>query len=271
MNVFPPKRILVAFDFTDRTLAAWRYAEALARRVGASLEAVYVRPSFLGPEVVMPTALTAGERSSIRAEMASLLGRGRALHVEDGDVVLGILRAARARRAGLIVVGTAGLTGLARLRRSSVAEDLVRSSPVPVLTVRGEARLPKAVLAPVNLRSYSFQGLAAADRVARVLGGHVTLLHVTNGHPGRPLGRLLVESRGARSGPVALLTAPGAPVARILEAATRFDLVVLVAHRGGLLRAAILGTTAEQVLRRCPVPVLSVPPAPEGRRGPRRR
>lgn len=49
-----------------------------------------------------------------------------------------LVRAARGRKAGLIVMGTHGRTGLARLFLGSVAERVIGSAPCPVLTVRAK-------------------------------------------------------------------------------------------------------------------------------------
>jgi nucleotide-binding universal stress UspA family protein len=48
-----------------------------------------------------------------------------------------IVRAAKARRADLLVIGTHGRTGLARLFLGSVAARVAASATCPVLTVRG--------------------------------------------------------------------------------------------------------------------------------------
>jgi nucleotide-binding universal stress UspA family protein len=55
----------------------------------------------------------------------------------DGTPFDRIVRIARAEKAGLIVMGTHGRTGLGRFFLGSVAERVVATSPVPVLTVRG--------------------------------------------------------------------------------------------------------------------------------------
>ena len=47
-----------------------------------------------------------------------------------------ICRVAEERNSDLIVIGTHGRTGLARLLVGSVAEKVVRQAPCPVLTVR---------------------------------------------------------------------------------------------------------------------------------------
>ena len=49
-----------------------------------------------------------------------------------------IIRFARARRVDLVVMGTHGRTGLAKLFVGSVADRVVAAAPCPVLTVRGK-------------------------------------------------------------------------------------------------------------------------------------
>jgi nucleotide-binding universal stress UspA family protein len=48
-----------------------------------------------------------------------------------------IIRAARSAKADLIVIGTHGRTGLARLFLGSVASRVLAGARCPVLTVRG--------------------------------------------------------------------------------------------------------------------------------------
>ncbi len=52
-----------------------------------------------------------------------------------------ILEVAKEAQAGLIVMGTHGRTGLARLLLGSVAERVLREAACPVLTVKGPAAL----------------------------------------------------------------------------------------------------------------------------------
>ena len=70
--------------------------------------------------------------------------RGPLVVLEPGGILYqgvaadAIARAARAKRAKLIVMGTHGRTGLTRLLMGSVAERVVGTAPCPVLTVRGK-------------------------------------------------------------------------------------------------------------------------------------
>jgi nucleotide-binding universal stress UspA family protein len=61
--------------------------------------------------------------------------------VVDNDARDAILQAARAVRADLIVIGTHGRRGLSRVLLGSVAEDILRRAPCPVLAVRTETQL----------------------------------------------------------------------------------------------------------------------------------
>jgi nucleotide-binding universal stress UspA family protein len=58
--------------------------------------------------------------------------------VLEGTAADAIVRTARAKRANVIVMGTHGRSGLARLFMGSVAERVVGTAPCPVLTVRAK-------------------------------------------------------------------------------------------------------------------------------------
>lgn len=259
MNVFPPGRILVPLDFSRRSRAAWAYAAALAKRFACELEAVHVANFFQSHGDLIHVPMKDSELSELRSRLRREAPEATAIHVVEGAVAKGVLETAERRRVDLIVTATEGLTGLERLRLGSAAEEIVRRSRVPVLALHGRTKLPSSILAPVNMKAYSQEGAKYARLVSKAMKADLTAYHVRE--PGSAL----------RAKPRGLKTAEGDPVARILEEAERHDLVVLVAHRKGLFRDAILGTTAEQVLRRSPVPTLCVPPAepvsPGGRPG----
>jgi nucleotide-binding universal stress UspA family protein len=135
-----------------------------------------------------------------------------------------------------------------------------------VLTFRGAARDVRSILAPVNLEEYSIAGFTAAAEAARAWGATITILHVLPDLLGRTDARFRLEAavhslpedlRKAVAPKVTL--AAGQAVRRIASESARHDLVALVAHRKGLLRDAVLGTTAEQVLRLSRSPVLTLP------------
>jgi nucleotide-binding universal stress UspA family protein len=140
-----PKRILVPTDFSEPSEAALGYAVSLAQKLGASIHVVH---SFELPLVGFPDGVL-----TVPAEMASRIidaaqtaltriqekynAKGVTLEtsLEQADPREGILTATKKLGADLIVMGTHGRRGLSRALIGSVTEAVVRTAPVPVLTV----------------------------------------------------------------------------------------------------------------------------------------
>lgn len=115
-------------------------AASLAALLGARLVVMHV--AELPPGVSAPAYLTADtlERLGPFAEAARGLGAQVEIQVTFGAIVPSILDAAAASRADLIVIGTHGRTGLARIVLGSVAEGVAHKAHVPVMLVRRESR-----------------------------------------------------------------------------------------------------------------------------------
>ncbi len=138
--MLPIHTILHPTDFTDRSAHAFHLACALTRDYGARLVLLHV---------VMPTVAVYGEGALpldpevLAREAKEHLNRLEVpgadvraeRQIEEGDPATEILRVAREIHADLIVLGTHGRTGLARLLMGSVAEQVVRKAACPVLTV----------------------------------------------------------------------------------------------------------------------------------------
>lgn len=143
------RRIVIA---TDGSLVA-RHAVSVALDVAQSLKDV---PDLHAVAVVnyvtAPAGLSKappgapdllGEEADLAlqeaAEAASARGLSLQTHVLSGEVSDRILEFARENGADLIVAGTHGRRGLARTLLGSACEQLLRSSEIPVLTVRDPA------------------------------------------------------------------------------------------------------------------------------------
>jgi nucleotide-binding universal stress UspA family protein len=131
-------RILVPTDFSAPSEAAFAYGRKMADQFDAALHLLHIAENpFL-------RAAVGDRRSHEEAPMHWLEDRltdaerrrGAVAIVEQSDAPASeILRYAKSANIDLIVIGTHGRTGLARVVLGSVAEAVVRAAPCPVLTV----------------------------------------------------------------------------------------------------------------------------------------
>jgi nucleotide-binding universal stress UspA family protein len=152
--------ILVPLDGSERAETALPHAAALAERFGARIVLYRVvdppgpmmLPDAIGPAAGLPavpppmldTVQFAQEARDLTAEYLESRARElRALGLmvtglvgDVGDIAEQIVETARREVIDLIVMSTHGRTGLDRLLFGSVAEDVVRHAPVPVLLIR---------------------------------------------------------------------------------------------------------------------------------------
>jgi nucleotide-binding universal stress UspA family protein len=141
------KRILVPVDGSDTSTKALVAALQLARESGGAVRLVHaldelayvsayeysadlVRLAREQAEKVLQDGLEVAKSSGVPADIRLMEAPGQRL----GDLVAD---AALGWEADLVVVGTHGRRGMGRVLLGSGAEQVVRSSPVPVLTIRG--------------------------------------------------------------------------------------------------------------------------------------
>lgn len=144
-------RILVPIDFSTCSLAALEHALAMAARFGSSVDVLHVwsLPRTLGPgdALALPEHLheTVADFANTHAGqlldqiMVDLAGRVTVevrSRVHRGDAGAEIIRIAEQDGYDLVIMGTHGRSGLNQLLRGSVAEQVIRGAPCPVLTIR---------------------------------------------------------------------------------------------------------------------------------------
>jgi universal stress protein A len=133
------KTILHPADFSERSDQAFRLACSLARDHGARVILLHVAapPATAIGGVMTPEPgghedcweqLRRRQPDDPHVPVERLLAVG-----SPGEA---ILRAVRETHCDLVVMGTHGRTGMGRLLMGSVAEEVVRKAPCPVLTVK---------------------------------------------------------------------------------------------------------------------------------------
>jgi nucleotide-binding universal stress UspA family protein len=135
-------------DFSAASRPALAKAIETARERRAELLIVHVLSTvlpmvgdgYLSPQTYDDMVRASRSQGQRRLDALVAATRKKGVRVRglllDGIAWEQLIRAARTHRASLIVMGTHGRTGLARLFLGSVAERVIGSAPCPVLTVR---------------------------------------------------------------------------------------------------------------------------------------
>ncbi len=146
--MIPFKHILVPTDFSESAGLALDTAITLAEKFDSKitvLHATWLPPgayAAYAEGLFWPTEdMVKGAEKALAATMVKVKSR---YPQSEGVIVNGeswptILEVAKERSADLIVMGTHGRRGVARVLLGSVAERIVRLSPIPVLTISGES------------------------------------------------------------------------------------------------------------------------------------
>ena len=281
------KNILFTTDFSEASNAALPYMAALARRYNSNvlvLNVVEEVPVTTVPMDAMPPDIER-DREKISKRMSTLLN-GEILGgihteslVEPGFIWPIVSRIVEERRIDLVVLGTHGRGALKRLILGSVAEQICRHAPCPVMTigphvkpVSGDYTQIDRILLATDFSSGSLHALQFSLKLADEHEAKLYLLHVVQ-PPGVPLDvteQLIAESEvklrslispadmpGKRPEYVTLV---GVPAEQILALAARetVNLIVMGMHTGTALASHWPFEVASQIVARATCPVMSV-------------
>lgn len=294
------RKILFPTDFSPASVAALDHALLWAEVTDAELLLLHVlslttadpfNPEHHFPE---PDELFDRLQTLADSEMAELLRahREKPLRLREfvrraPEVERGILDFAVAEKVDLILMGTHGRRGASHLVMGSVAAEVLRRAPCPVMVIpaRGEHPVGRVqrILAPVDFSAGAKQAAAVARDLAATTGASLELFHVVPDLevplPMNPAGlgasmsvvrdlvpaaREALAEMAAQPGPEVSITTEvwhGPPAPTILNRAveTKSDLVVIGTEGHTGLDRLLLGSVAERVARLATVPVLVVP------------
>lgn len=141
----PTSPIVCAVDFAEASDRALEHAIALAKSLDAPVLAVHAwsLPAFAGPDsaFVFGPEVVGEITTELQAQLRKLLERHKESGVNlEGRLMVGapveaVIDAATKHEAQYIVISTHGRSGLSRFVLGSVAERMVRMSPIPVVVV----------------------------------------------------------------------------------------------------------------------------------------
>jgi nucleotide-binding universal stress UspA family protein len=208
--------------------------------------------------------------------------------VKSGNIKNEIATVIREQHADIIVMGTHGRGLFGRWVIGSITEGMLRKISIPILTVC-RATKPLAfdrILFATDLAESSKSGFDFALELASTMRSDLVIIHATDQTALTYGGADMVQyvdqhnieeakmklaefvAEGRAKVKIDTVVVEGIAAEEILRAADRnsVDLILLTVGKKGLVEHALLGTTAERVIREANVPVLSIPAGVEGRR-----
>jgi nucleotide-binding universal stress UspA family protein len=142
------KKVLFCTDFSENADHAFDYAYGIAKRDEGLLYVLHVIPDnphqacvdgFLGPEDAekIQRAIREDLDTNYRERYVSKLTEGVSFEIvtKSGREAEEILEFAKKKQVDLIVMGTHGRTGMEQVFFGSIAEKVIRHSPIPVLII----------------------------------------------------------------------------------------------------------------------------------------
>lgn len=199
------KSILVPVDFSRESFRVLEYSISLARKFGATIHVVHVRPSKEASAIEHAENLMLNYTDTIAFLQDRLADVERKhdlefspdnCHVFSGRPFEEICRLAREIETDLIILSTRGHSGLKRVVLGSTAERVIRHAPCPVLIPRGKpykAALAdlgrdvdfqvRKILVPIDFSDCSVAGVRYAIFLAGNFKARLRLLHTVYPHP----------------------------------------------------------------------------------------
>lgn len=297
------KNVLFATDFSEASEAALPYAAAFGEYCGSQLHLTHILPdvNFLRPAAPDPAmfgSIYEDTHSNARDKMRRLSKRMKMVphevYLRQGQIPHVVSHMVQELDIDLVIAGTHGRTGLGRLIMGSVAEEILRQAPCPVLTVgpnvvgasvrnlgrfERDARPAAAeihdVLYATDFGQQSNEAALLAASLAQTFGASLGMLHVVEDygdhlseHPG-PVEAALQRLRDLLPSEVGLDPEPeylaqfGVAAESILQTAAEREsgMIVLGARpaNGHLKAATHLGTAvAHRIIVGANCPVLTV-------------
>ncbi len=289
MTLLKPTNVLCAVDLSPVSGAVLKWAGLFARTFGVPLEALYADwwepPRYFTETQIQQLSRQEQEGEKAAKHELEALAKSALdelvpykLTIIEGHPTERILERAKQLSTGLIVMGSHGRTGVARLRLGSVAEDVARSSGCPVLIVKSEQSLEqlpdiKNILCPINFTSLSQQSLESSSELAAAFGARLWVVHATDHEEmkvqevhQRICDWVPQQVRGRCE--VSEVVRHGDPAEQVVLAAREHsaDLIVMGAQHRPFLEFTTLGSTTERVMRHSHASVLVLPAAKKGTR-----
>jgi nucleotide-binding universal stress UspA family protein len=282
-------KILWATDFSEEAQESLLYADAFAKTFKAKIVALHVVPDFsaalydaarvIKGELLQKMAAVKGEAE----EKIKAISKEKGIPFEKIIVMEGtaskiIIDSIEKEGVDLIVIGRRGMSAVEKLFIGSVANQILRTSPVPILLTKKKTGTPqfKKIIVPTDFSEREEIERDLAWDLAKGFGSELTLLHVLELHDYEFSPRILEElmesllerlkRRKTREKADLQVTedvyrAVNASVGIAEYAETHnFDMIVISTCVQSKLERFFLGSTTEKVISYTQIPIFAIPP-----------
>lgn len=182
--------ILYATDFSPAAAHAIPFVKKIAKHYQSKLVALHVRPPVIAPIAQTQASTWEVDFEATRAAdeyhrqllVDSFSGIETNVVITEGSIQEDLKEAIKKNNTDLVIIGTRGRTGLIKMLLGSVAEEIFRTVPCPVLTVGPHAENLKAEVREILFATdFTIDPQAAAAyavSLAQEFQARLTLLHV---------------------------------------------------------------------------------------------
>ncbi len=280
------RKILVATDFSPASRHALDHAQAIAAPLGAEVHvlSVHIQQSNLHGLANFPNLdeienqLEARVRARMHEFLAGREGNLVGEVISDQNEAPAMLRYAHERDIDLIVMGTHARAAISRFFLGSVAAEVLRTAPIPILVTGPDhavgAKVFQRILVPVDFSDTSLDLLKYASTLAGAFNARLDVVHITDPHSLPPyyprdfgekqqeLAEQAMQKLLATAAIEPEYTAQvhvGTPDDAIagLAREQHSDLIIMASANRSHLSQMLLGSTTDRVIRKAPCAVLA--------------
>ncbi len=270
------KHIIVPIDFSKESINGLRLAIIFANRFGSEIQMVYVQkfPTELGrvgfdEEYNKATQ----EFEKLMKEYSSKLIEGAALGyiVKKGKIYREVVNQSQAFKDTMIVCSTHGASGFEEFFIGSNAFRIISATDCPVVTIR-HGSMPREIekiVMPIDISSDTRQKVPITAEIAKAFGAEIHIVAVSTMQSEDIDNRLNAYTKQVadylKDNKVDYKTASlkGDNITDItIEYAldVNADIISIMTEQVESISNYVLGSYAQQMLSKSPIPVLSVTP-----------
>ncbi len=183
--------ILVPTDFSENAFHALNYAVEINRHLNGNIVIfhAYEAPQYAG-EVTFDIPSAAELKQASLNSMQALLERASRMYpgihfqtsLAEGMTVGSIISMAEKLKAGLVVMGTTGASGLKEILLGTQTELVTRDCTIPVMAIpaRAKLKIPHRVIYATGFRESDQAHLKWLLGLLKPFGSEIILLHVAD-------------------------------------------------------------------------------------------